>query len=145
MELLDFSLSEPSQLHYGSGVDSASNRNDYQISLPGGKGGRCVELTAFTTVTYGLSSNSGSLKPLEPWPCRGLYRDSFLSSSNRKQPPFACLFTVCKYFPLSFDTVSTVQTSYVSGMVAGTSCLLALRNWDRTFEFYSRQVIFTHL
>ena len=31
--------------HYGPGVDSASNRNEYQEYVPGGKGGRCVGLT----------------------------------------------------------------------------------------------------
>jgi hypothetical protein len=39
MELLEF------RLHYGSGIDSASNRNDYQGYLLQGKGGRCEGLT----------------------------------------------------------------------------------------------------
>ena len=30
--------------HYGSGVDSASNRNEYQEYFVGSKGGRCVRL-----------------------------------------------------------------------------------------------------
>ena len=30
--------------HYGPGVDSASNRNEYQGVFPGDKGGRCVRL-----------------------------------------------------------------------------------------------------
>jgi hypothetical protein len=30
--------------HYGPGVDSASNRNEYQQYFLGGKGGRCVRL-----------------------------------------------------------------------------------------------------
>jgi hypothetical protein len=33
------------RLHYGSGVDSASNRNEYQEHFLGGKGGWCVRLT----------------------------------------------------------------------------------------------------
>jgi len=33
--------------HYGPGrIDSASNRNEYQEYLLGGKGGRCVGLTS---------------------------------------------------------------------------------------------------
>ena len=32
---------------YGPGVDSASNRNEYQEHFLGGKGGRCVRLTTF--------------------------------------------------------------------------------------------------
>jgi len=31
--------------HYGPGIDSASNRNEYQEYFLGGKGGRCVGLT----------------------------------------------------------------------------------------------------
>jgi hypothetical protein len=34
------------QLHYGPGVDSASNRNEYQEYFLGGKGGRCLRVTA---------------------------------------------------------------------------------------------------
>jgi len=33
---------------YGPGVDSASNRNEYQEYFLGGKGGRCVGLTTLT-------------------------------------------------------------------------------------------------
>ena len=32
---------------YGPGVDSASNRNEYQVYFLGGKAGRCVRLTTF--------------------------------------------------------------------------------------------------
>jgi hypothetical protein len=43
-----FSLTSSIQPHYGPGVDSASNRNEYQEHLLGGKGGKdgwCVGLT----------------------------------------------------------------------------------------------------
>ena len=43
----------------GPGVDSASDRNEYQEYFLGGKGGRCVGLIT-------LSSKSGSLNLLEP-------------------------------------------------------------------------------
>jgi len=33
--------------HYGPGVDSTSNRNEYQEHFLGGKGGRCVKLTTY--------------------------------------------------------------------------------------------------
>ena len=39
------SLTQSFQPHYGPGVDSASNRNEYQEYFLGGKGGRCVGLT----------------------------------------------------------------------------------------------------
>jgi hypothetical protein len=43
--LKDFSLTQSFQPHYGPEVDSASNRNEYQGSSLGGKGGRCAGLT----------------------------------------------------------------------------------------------------
>jgi len=39
-------LTQSFQPHYGLGVDSASNRNEYQEYFLGGKGGWCVGLTA---------------------------------------------------------------------------------------------------
>jgi hypothetical protein len=38
-------VSQSFQAHCGPGVDSASNRNEYQEYFLGGKGGRCVGLT----------------------------------------------------------------------------------------------------
>jgi hypothetical protein len=43
----DFSLTQ-SWLHSDPGVDSASNRNEYQGYLRGGKGSPCTELTIFS-------------------------------------------------------------------------------------------------
>jgi hypothetical protein len=41
----NFSLTWLLQPHYGPWVDSASNRNEYQGSCLGGKGGQCIRLT----------------------------------------------------------------------------------------------------
>ena len=41
----NFSLTQSFWLHYGPGVDSASNRNEYQEYFLGGKGSQCVGLT----------------------------------------------------------------------------------------------------
>jgi len=40
-----FSLTKSFRPHYGHGVISVSNRNEYQEYFPGSKGGRCVGLT----------------------------------------------------------------------------------------------------
>ena len=56
--------------HYGPGVDSASNRNEYKEYFLGGKGGRCVRLTTYhhpgAVVTKSVSLNflepSGSVQ-----------------------------------------------------------------------------------
>jgi len=53
------------QSHYGLGVDSASNRNEYQEYFLGVKSGRCVRLTTLPP-SYDVVTKSGSLKFLEP-------------------------------------------------------------------------------
>jgi hypothetical protein len=68
--------------HYGPGVDSVSNRNEYQDYFLGGKGGRCVGLTALPP------SCADCLEVWEPQPpgtlraCPGLYRDSCLPGND---------------------------------------------------------------
>jgi len=58
--------------HYGPGVDSASNRNEYQEYFLGGRGGRCVGLTTLPP------SGADCLEIWEPQPpgtlraCTGL-------------------------------------------------------------------------
>ena len=55
--------------HYGPGVDSASNRNEYQL---GGKGGRCVRLTTFPP-SCAVVTKSGNINFLRTlWACPGL-------------------------------------------------------------------------
>jgi len=51
--------------YYGPGVDSASNRNEYQEHFLGGKGGRCVRLTTLPQSCV-VVMKSGNLKFLEP-------------------------------------------------------------------------------
>ena len=52
--------------HYGPGVDSASNRNEYQECFLGGKGGQCVRLTRPYRLRVPIVLKSGSLSLLEP-------------------------------------------------------------------------------
>ena len=56
---------KPFRSHYGPGVDSASNRNEYQEYFLGGKGGRCVRLTTLP-LSCTVVIKSGSLNFLEP-------------------------------------------------------------------------------
>ena len=51
--------------HYDTGVDSASNRNEYQEYFLGGKGGRCVRLTHYHHPVL-LSRNLGALTSWNP-------------------------------------------------------------------------------
>jgi len=72
--LWSFSLTKSFQPHYGPGVDSASNINEYQEYFLGGKGGRCVKLTTLPP------SCADCLEIWEPQPpgtlraCRGVYK-----------------------------------------------------------------------
>ena len=52
--------------HYGPGVDSASNRNEYQEYFLGVKSGRCVRLTTLPP-TWVVVMKSGNLNFLEPF------------------------------------------------------------------------------
>jgi len=76
--------------HYGPGVDSAPNRNEYQEYFPGGKSGRCVRLTTYHH-PMPLSRNLGTLtscNPLGPsGPVTGLlYLEQCFSTFVRQRP-----------------------------------------------------------
>jgi hypothetical protein len=59
-----FSVTYSCRSHYGSGVDSASNRNKYQVYFLGVKGGRFVRLTL--PQSCAVVMKSGNLNFLEP-------------------------------------------------------------------------------
>jgi len=62
----NFSLIQnPSDRPMALGLDSASNRNEYQEDFSGGKGGRCVRLTTLPP-SCAVVTKSGSPNLLEP-------------------------------------------------------------------------------
>ena len=71
----NFSLTHSFRSHYGPGVDSASNRNEYQKYFLGCKGGQCIGLTTLPpSCADGLESWSPILlKPSGPvQACNGI-------------------------------------------------------------------------
>ena len=68
----NFSLTYSFRPHCGPGVDSASNRNEYQEYFLGGKDGRCIGLT---TLPPSCADCIGIWEPQPPgtlWACSGL-------------------------------------------------------------------------
>ena len=84
------------RLHYGPGVDSASNRNEYQEYFLGGEGGRCVRLTTCHHPVP-LSRNLGtwiSWNPLGPsGPVTGLLYLYLYLFWSVQMAPFIAVFT----------------------------------------------------
>ena len=76
--------------HCGPGVDSASNRNEYQEHFPGGKGGGCVRLTTLPP-SFAVVMKSRNLNFLEPSgplrACNGTAFYSFLLEAESTPGP----------------------------------------------------------
>ena len=77
--------------HSGPGVDSASNRNEYQEYFLGGKGGRCVRLTTYHN-RVPLPRNLGTVTSWYPLglsrPVKGLLY-LYYSQNNKHLFPWA--------------------------------------------------------
>ena len=75
MVLLEFFIDPTFRPHYGPGVDSALNKNEYQEYFLGGEGGRSVGLT---TLPLSCADCHEIWEPQLPGilsACPGLYRD----------------------------------------------------------------------
>ena len=89
--LWDFTLIFSFLLYYNPGVDSASNRKEYQAFLIGGKGGRCLWLTTLPYLYAACLAILGAYL--------GLYRDSFTNQCTvwtKTVPAFTVRCSVIK-------------------------------------------------
>jgi len=69
-------------LHYGSAIDSASNRNEYQEYFLGSKGGWCIGLA---TLPHSCASCYEIWEPQPPgtlWACPGITLPFYLCGAN---------------------------------------------------------------
>jgi len=69
----NFSVTQSFWLHCGPGVESASNKNEYQEYILSGKGGRCVGLTTLQTSCAEYLEMWEPQSPLTLRACPGLY------------------------------------------------------------------------
>ena len=72
-----FSMTKSFRPHYGPGVDSGSNRNEYQEYFLGGKGGRCVELTNVQPSCADCLEIPNPQLPRTLRVCPGLFKNCF--------------------------------------------------------------------
>ena len=81
----DFPLTRSFWPHYGCGIDSAPDKNEYQEFFLTGKGGRCVGLTTLPTSCADCHVMWGPQPPGTLKSCPALYRDSFLHEASQSQ------------------------------------------------------------
>ena len=108
--------------HYGTGVDSASNINEYQKYFQGGKGGRCLRLTTYHHPVP-LSRNLETLTSWNPLglsrPVMGLLYLYLYPDSQDIYNPAAMSFV--KVAVMSLRTVALASSSLSSMDVCGWS------------------------
>ena len=106
-----FTLTQSFRPHYGPGVDSASNRNEYQGCLLGGKDGRCVRRT---TLPPSCADCITIYEPQIPAPLRSWPTSHW---SLRSPPLKPHTSRVCEWD----TTVTTVKTSHVTSECSSTT------------------------
>ena len=103
-----FSLTYSFWPHYGPGVDSASNRNEYQEFFLGGKGGRCVRLTTLPPSCDIVMKS----ETLTSWNPQGLSRPVMvllsLLQTVRQQYQYKRMLTFC-YMRAKLNMLLTVE------------------------------------
>jgi hypothetical protein len=125
----NFSLTQSFRPQYGRGVDSASNRCEYQEYFLGGKGGWCVWLTTLPPSVCWLSWNLGTSTT---GTCSGLYREcvTFFAQTERFN-----LLEAKKVTSRNSDIFITIEIKsslWFLVFVRKTSCCRKVKAVDRT-------------
>ena len=129
-------------MHYGPGVQSASNRKEHQENFLAGRGARCPGPTTLPLSYVALKcGNLNLLKPSGPWPVQGLLYLYicvwvYTGCPRRNVPDFGRVFLMLKYTDITQNTY--VQSWTVTEIMAREKC--GLLAGPRTVPV-SRQVL----
>jgi len=124
--------------HYGPGVDSASNRNEYREYFLGGKGGRCVRLTTLPP-SCAVFTKSGNLNFLEP--------SGLVQACNGTALPFTMkrhCFLVISNFSTWYSIDTLVIICDVTTLDGVNFCLMLSRNREITLASTAEWQIGSH-
>ena len=138
--------------HYGPGVDSASNRNEYQEYFLWGKGGRCVRLTTYNHPVP-LSRNLGSLTSWNTLghsgPVKGLLNFYCTYNIFTAHTTFLTRIHFLLHIPHFYCTYHIVYctyhicTAHTTLFTARTTFLLYIPRFTAHTTFYCTYHIFT--
>jgi hypothetical protein len=113
----NFSVTQSFRSHYGLGVYSASNRNEYQVYFLGGKGGRCVRLTNLPP-SCAVAMKSGNLNFLEHsgplQTCNGTALPYFFTRKKYYLLPLCHIFHNTSHMDFFGNQTGKLSHSYIS-------------------------------
>jgi len=119
--------------HYGPGVNSASNRNEYQEYFLGVKARRCVRLTTLPP-PWANATQSGNLNFLEPSgplrACNGTASSFYEAATSGSHLQESCCFSI---IPLITVTEGRNCNKHVKLQEKGENHLDYLNFWRRNY------------
>jgi len=127
-------LTQSFRSHYDSGVDPASNRNEYQEYFLGGKGGRCVRLTILFMCRF--SWNLGASTSWNPQTLSGPVMGLFSLYEHCHCVQWKNLALVCTVFLLRVKTTKRYKILLRIEKISKLSHILhILKSFNQHYSF----------